>query len=54
MRDFLIAMTAVPAMAILWFVVDNLHKRFSLRHPEFKRPPKGNCGSCRHGDGCGR
>ncbi len=54
LRDYLIALLALPAMVILWVVVDNLYRRFSLRHPEFRSRPEGGCGSCGSGgDGKG-
>ena len=50
MRDYLIAIIAMPAMVILWVVVDNLYRRFSLRHPQFRAHPQGGCGACAGGD----
>ncbi len=45
MRDYLIALVLFPALAIAWVVVQNITRRFALKHPEFG-PPREEGGGC--------
>ena len=47
LRDFLIGALVFPALVILWVVVENIARKFALKHPEFG-PPRdpGGCGGC--------
>ena len=45
--DYIIAALVFPALVILWVVVENIARKFALKHPELG-PPRdpGGCGGC--------
>ncbi len=47
MRDLMIAVVALPLLAICWVLVQHLARLFSYRHPELgaHREEGGGCGS---------
>ncbi len=47
LSKYLIAMTVVPLLLIMWLVVQRITKHFSMTHPEFgpHREEGGGCGS---------
>ncbi|MEZ5452747.1 MAG: chemotaxis protein [Thiothrix sp.] len=51
MRDYLIAMLAMPVLLLAWLLVQRFVREFSLRHPEFG-PPREEGGGCGSSCGC--
>ncbi|WP_078458768.1 chemotaxis protein [Solemya velum gill symbiont] len=54
MRDYLVAMLALPLLFLVWVVVQWITRQYAMRHPEFGPPREegSGCGSsCQYGSG---